>query len=167
MKKKIAIFIGVIILSFLIAFGWSQIKSIRHFNNFLKEYSLLEEKEYIYNEGTHVIYTDENIKKLELVASGELSYKDVEKNRNIEKEAIEKVIKDLDKNFIYSVRKIDGANSVIFGFINKENFLYLYENDYAILCIDNKFYGFKINGIKDIVENFKSNTSMIEANPYY
>lgn len=172
MKKKIIIFVLVILCSLGITYGVFCIKRATVWNDFISSYSELDTKGFIYESAMMNAYTDETVlENFELVKSGDLDIETVKNDNKIANEAINALIENLKKVKKSPKTSIENDETVEFGLINAEekSYLYIYENGTVLLCIKGEnYYVYQIKDIDTVEAIYQEKISSItDVDPYF
>ena len=171
MKKKILLFIAVILISLCVAFGFYKVKQGVVWSEFISDYEKLEVKGFIHESALINAYTNDTVlEQMDLVQNGDLEIDMVKKDNEITNELIDTLLKELKKIKKSSEKQISNDETVEFGFVNADNrsYLYIYDNGTALLNINNKYYVYSIKGIDKLKEVYQEKiVSIAETDPYF
>lgn len=168
MKKRMLIILGIVCVSFCLVYGYYSVSRKNAWKEFLTEYSNKEyNKSFIYNGGVSILCTDEEINELELVKEKELTVDDVKEKRDFVKEIADNLSLKLSTDSIKTRKSIENEETIVFGFINGEDYLYIYENGTCLLCKDGKYYGYFLYDLEAYQTEIIDNIDDFVGSPYF
>lgn len=167
MKKKILIILGIIVACFCLTYGYYQINRKNLWKDFLTNYSESEGKSFIHNSGVSTIYTDDEIKSLDLVKQEELTFEDVKEKRDFVEALADELATKLATDNVKVKKTIENEETIVFGFTNSDGFLYIYENGTALLCIKGKYYGYYLYDLEAYQTEFADKVGNFVGSPYF
>lgn len=169
MKKKLSIFIGIIVASFVLVFTVYTAARHNAWKSYIKDYAAMTDKILIRNNGQMSSYTDSEIASLPLMANGTIEYDVVKQDNDTFNKVVDEMIKLLSESKIVNEKSIENEGIVKIGFASKsdDRFLYVYENGTAMLYNGKKYLVYKVPEYEQIEERFVELTVGFQADPYF
>lgn len=166
MKKKIIILITVILLSLMCVYGVFCVKSKDAWNKVIEDYINENNKAFIYKGGLIDFISDKEIEQLPLVVSGDIFKENVIKDRNEANEVVNDFSKALKGVSLSYVRTVN-EGYILYGLILDDSFLYIYDNDFALVNSNGKYYAYRIRDIEKLNSLYDELAFDFNGDPYF
>lgn len=170
MKKKILIMLGIILASFTLVLTVYMGIRTNAYTKFLDEYAKTEQKILIRNNSMLKSYTNDEIRNLPDVASGNLEYDIVAQDNKEFIKIVDEIVKKLKESKISIRKSIERSEDTVkIGLTNADgsNFLYVYEDGMAVLHKEDKYYAYIIADYKEIETKITELTKGFVIDPYF